>query len=48
MSIDDYFMQEGEIEEKDPITGKIVRHLLSNYKITVTFLYQITSHDFTV
>lgn len=24
MSIDDYFMQEGEIEEKDPITGKIV------------------------
>lgn len=24
MSIDDYFMQEGEIEEKDPATGKIV------------------------
>ncbi|XP_050343990.1 YLP motif-containing protein 1-like isoform X2 [Nymphalis io] len=25
MSIDDYFMQEGEIEEKDPTTGKIVK-----------------------
>ncbi|XP_072929858.1 uncharacterized protein [Epargyreus clarus] len=25
MSIDDYFMQEGEIEEKDPVTGKIVK-----------------------
>ncbi|CAG9583172.1 unnamed protein product [Danaus chrysippus] len=25
MSIDDYFMQEGEIEEKDPNTGKIVK-----------------------
>lgn len=24
MSIDDYFMQEGEIEEKDPQTGKMV------------------------
>lgn len=24
MSIDDYFMQEGEVEEKDPSTGKIV------------------------
>lgn len=24
MSIDDYFMQEGVIEEKDPITGKTV------------------------
>lgn len=25
MSIDDYFMQEGEIESNDPITGKVVR-----------------------
>lgn len=24
MSIDDYFMQEGEVEEKDPTTGKTV------------------------
>lgn len=24
MSIDDYFMQESEVEEKDPTTGKIV------------------------
>jgi adenylate kinase family enzyme len=27
MSIDDYFMQEGEIEEKDPTTGKVVSSL---------------------
>lgn len=25
MSIDDYFMQEGEVEERDPVTGKMVR-----------------------
>lgn len=24
MSIDDYFMQEGEVEERDPATGKMV------------------------
>lgn len=29
MSIDDYFMQESEIEEKDPNTGKIVSLLTS-------------------
>ncbi|XP_047508220.1 uncharacterized protein LOC125051733 isoform X3 [Pieris napi] len=32
MSIDDYFMQEGETEEKDPITGKIVKKPLLTYE----------------
>ncbi|XP_022112361.2 YLP motif-containing protein 1 isoform X2 [Pieris rapae] len=32
MSIDDYFMQEGETEEKDPITGKIVKKPLLKYE----------------
>ncbi|XP_045512728.1 YLP motif-containing protein 1-like isoform X2 [Pieris brassicae] len=32
MSIDDYFMQEGETEERDPITGKIVKKPLLKYE----------------
>ncbi|XP_028178398.1 YLP motif-containing protein 1-like isoform X1 [Ostrinia furnacalis] len=32
MSIDDYFMQEGEVEEKDPVTGKIVKKPTLKYE----------------
>ncbi|KAL0878527.1 hypothetical protein ABMA27_003615 [Loxostege sticticalis] len=32
MSIDDYFMQEGEIEEKDPTTGKTVKKPTLKYE----------------
>ncbi|XP_075977283.1 uncharacterized protein LOC142977327 isoform X2 [Anticarsia gemmatalis] len=32
MSIDDYFMQEGEVEEKDPTTGKMVKKPTLKYE----------------
>ncbi|KAJ0176152.1 hypothetical protein K1T71_008326 [Dendrolimus kikuchii] len=32
MSIDDYFMQESEVEEKDPATGKIVKKQTLKYE----------------
>ncbi|XP_041981133.1 YLP motif-containing protein 1-like isoform X2 [Aricia agestis] len=32
MSIDDYFMQEGEVEEEDPATGKMVKKPLLKYE----------------
>lgn len=32
MSIDDYFMQEGEIEEKDPISGKMIKKPTLKYE----------------
>ncbi|XP_049874845.1 YLP motif-containing protein 1-like isoform X2 [Pectinophora gossypiella] len=32
MSIDDYFMQEGDVEEKDPTTGKIVKKPTLKYE----------------
>ncbi|XP_026730170.1 YLP motif-containing protein 1-like isoform X2 [Trichoplusia ni] len=32
MSIDDYFMQEGEVEERDPVTGKMVKKPTLKYE----------------
>lgn len=39
MSIDDYFMQEGEIEEKDPTTGKIVSFCSYYFLVVKLVLY---------
>lgn len=45
MSIDDYFMQEGEVEERDPSTGKLVRIAYYYYRLMASlFFYNLSSN----
>ncbi|XP_022826444.1 YLP motif-containing protein 1-like isoform X1 [Spodoptera litura] len=37
MSIDDYFMQEGEVEEKDPSSGKIIKKPTLKYEYDASY-----------